>query len=160
MFLLQRNRLIIVALSASLLSLAAAAGADDAAALRKLFAEPLQAVHRWSDLPPEIRKRVSAPWHGESIADPGQPFQVSDAVVDPRLPWRRLIVAAHAANAWVIYYERGGIEHSFHLAVVPFHGKDVAYFGVMPPMGKVDDGLQRLRALAEKGGGIWASEGG
>ena len=147
-------------LSASLLSLAAAARADDAATLDKLFAQPLQTVYRWSEIPPDIRKLVSAPWHGESIADPGQPFQVSDAVVDPNLPWRRLIFAAHAANVWIVYYERGGIEHSFHLAVVPFHGKDVAYFGVMPPLGKEDYSLQRLRALAAKSGGIWASEAG
>lgn len=91
MSLLRRKTLVTAALGAFLLSLAATAGADDAAALRKLFAEPLQAVHHWSDLPPEIRRLVSAPWQGKSIADPGQPFQVSDAVVDPGLPWRRLI---------------------------------------------------------------------
>jgi len=73
------------------------------------------------------------------------------------LPRRRLIVAAHSKHAWIVYYERGGMAPSFHLAVCPFEGKAVAHFGVMPPLGEVEDGLERLRAVIEKGQ-TWASQ--
>jgi hypothetical protein len=54
------------------------------------------------------------------IADPGAAFQLTDAVVNPKLPIRRLIAAGCSTDYHcLVYYERGGIDHTWH--VVLFH---------------------------------------
>ncbi len=54
------------------------------------------------------------------IAEPGAEFQVTNVVVDSKLPIRRL-VAAGCSNDFhcLVYYERGGIDHTWHVAL--FH---------------------------------------
>lgn len=54
-----------------------------------------------------------------AIADPGQPFQVTDVITDPTLPIRRMSVAACSQDHCLVYYERGGIAHTWH--AVLFH---------------------------------------
>jgi hypothetical protein len=51
------------------------------------------------------------------IADPGQNWNPTDAITDPTLPWKRLIWAAVGGEYYVVHYERGGIDHSFHILV-------------------------------------------
>lgn len=51
------------------------------------------------------------------LADPGQNWNATDAVTDPTLPWKRLIWAAVGDEHYVVHYERGGIDHSFHILV-------------------------------------------
>jgi hypothetical protein len=51
------------------------------------------------------------------IADPGAQFQVTDAIVDPKLPGRRLVAAGCSAEYCLVYYERGGIAHTWHVAL-------------------------------------------
>ena len=53
------------------------------------------------------------------IAEPGAKFQVTDVVVDPKLPRRRLVAAGCSADHCLVYYERGGIAHTWQ--VVLFH---------------------------------------
>jgi hypothetical protein len=53
------------------------------------------------------------------IADPGGAFQVSDAIVDPKLPTRRLVAAGCTIEYCLVYYERGGRAHTWHVAL--FH---------------------------------------
>ena len=53
------------------------------------------------------------------IAEPGARFQVTDVVVDPKLPRRRLIAAGCSMDHCLVYYERGGIAHTWHVAL--FH---------------------------------------
>ena len=53
------------------------------------------------------------------IAEPGAPFQVTDVVFDRKLPTRRLVASGCSRERCLVYYERGGIAHSFHVAV--FH---------------------------------------
>lgn len=50
------------------------------------------------------------------IADIGAPFNSTDAVDDPTLPFRRLIRAGHRDD-WFVWYEHGGITY-FWQAVV------------------------------------------
>jgi hypothetical protein len=75
----------------------------------------------------------------------------------PSLPWKRLIWAAVGNDYYVVHYERGGIDHSFHILVArlpkndakstviwralgrPF--KDYAAFLDALRNGKLDDGL-------------------
>jgi hypothetical protein len=52
------------------------------------------------------------------IAEPGAEFQVTDVVVNPKLPTRRLIAAGCSTDHCLVYYERGGISHTWHLALL------------------------------------------
>jgi hypothetical protein len=54
------------------------------------------------------------------IAEPGAEFQVTDVVVNPKLPIRRLVAAGCSTDQHcLVYYERGGIDHTWHVAL--FH---------------------------------------
>jgi hypothetical protein len=53
------------------------------------------------------------------IAEPGTKFQVTDVIVNPRLPIRRLVAAECSIDHCLVYYERGGIVHTWHVAL--FH---------------------------------------
>jgi hypothetical protein len=53
------------------------------------------------------------------IAEPGAEFQVGDVVGNPKLPIRRLSVAGCSYDHCLVYYERGGIAHTWR--VVLFH---------------------------------------
>ena len=52
------------------------------------------------------------------IAEPGAEFQVTDVVVNPKLPMRRLVAAGCSTDHCLVYYERGGIDHTWHVALL------------------------------------------
>ncbi len=54
-----------------------------------------------------------------AIAAPGAEFQATDVVIDPTLPIRRLVAAGCSTDHCLVYYERGGIVHTWQVAV--FH---------------------------------------
>ena len=72
-------------------------------------------------LPLGVRDELTTLFGGSSldIAAPGDPFQVTAVVVDPRLPLRRLVVAGCSTDHCVFYYERGGTAHTWQ--VLLFH---------------------------------------
>ncbi len=72
-------------------------------------------VHSTSELPPAV-VALCADDNGK-LAEPGQNWNATDVVTDPGLPWKRLIWAAVAGDYYVVHYERGGIDHSFHILV-------------------------------------------
>ena len=53
------------------------------------------------------------------IAEPGDEFQVTDVVWNPKLPTRRLVAAGCSYDHCLVYYERGGITHTWQVAL--FH---------------------------------------
>jgi hypothetical protein len=53
------------------------------------------------------------------IAEPGAEFQVTDVIVKPGLPTRRLVTAGCSIDHCLVYYERGGIAHTWQAAL--FH---------------------------------------
>jgi len=53
------------------------------------------------------------------IAEPEAEFQVTDVIVNPNLPIRRLVAAGCAIDDCLVYYERGGRAHTWHVAL--FH---------------------------------------
>jgi hypothetical protein len=53
------------------------------------------------------------------IAEPGAEFQVTDVILNPNLPTRRLVAAGCSIDHCLVYYERGGIVHTWHVAL--FH---------------------------------------
>jgi len=70
-------------------------------------------VHSTGDLP----SAVVALCGGGKIAEPGQKWNATDAIIDPTLPGERLIWAAVNGEYYVVHYERGGIAHTFHVLV-------------------------------------------
>ena len=54
-----------------------------------------------------------------AIAEPKARFQATDVIVEPNLPIRRLVAAGCSTDYCLVYYERGGIAHTWH--VVLFH---------------------------------------
>jgi hypothetical protein len=79
-------------------------------------------VHSIKDLPPAL-VGLCADDRGK-LADPGQNWNATDAVTDPTLPWKRLIWAAVDGEYYVVHYERGGIDHSFHILVAKLSKND------------------------------------
>jgi hypothetical protein len=59
---------------------------------------------------------------GLQLADPGAPFQATDVVLDPKLPWRRLVSAGCAADHCIVHYERGGFAHAYQVVVLARQG--------------------------------------
>jgi hypothetical protein len=80
------------------------------------------------------------------IAEPGAEFQLSDAVVNPRLPSRRLVAAGCTIEYCLVYYERGGVAHTWHVAL--FHWTPEAtrfeWGGTAPGGLKTIDEVRRL----------------
>ena len=57
------------------------------------------------------------------IAEPGQNWEPTDVIMDSKLPRKRLIWAATDGEYFVVHYERGGIDHSFHVLIAELkHG--------------------------------------
>jgi|SRR5215207_7590296 len=56
---------------------------------------------------------------GLDIAEPGAEFQVTDVITNPKLPIRRLVVAGCSSDHCLVYYERGGVAHTWQVAL--FH---------------------------------------
>jgi hypothetical protein len=72
-------------------------------------------VRSTSDLPPAIVALCAG--ENNRMADPGQKWNATDAIIDPSLPGKRLIWAAVGGEYYVVHYERGGIAHTFHILV-------------------------------------------
>jgi hypothetical protein len=92
---------------------------------------------------------------GLDIADPGAEFQLSGVVVNPKLPLRRLVAAGCARDFHcLVYYERGGIDHTWHVAL--FHWTPAATrfeWGAPAPGGlrTIDDVQKAILSGAIKG---------
>jgi hypothetical protein len=94
--------------------------AEDRKAL--LDASRFHDVHSTKDLPPAV-VALCVDDKGK-LADPGQNWNATDAITDPSLPWKRLIWAAVGGDYYIVHYERGGIDHSFHILVVKLAKND------------------------------------
>jgi hypothetical protein len=80
-----------------------------------------QAVTSIRGLPLGVRDELQALFGSNAldIAEPGAAFRATDVVSVPLLPSRRLVMAACSTDHCVVYYERGGIAHTWHAAL--FH---------------------------------------
>jgi hypothetical protein len=56
------------------------------------------------------------------IADIGAPFNSTDSVLDPSLPFRRLIRAGHRGDDWFVWYEHGGLAYYWQVVVARVDG--------------------------------------
>ena len=72
-------------------------------------------------LPLGVRGGLQALFGGKTldIAEIKAEFQATDVILKPNLPPRRLVAAGCAIEYCLVYYERGGIAHTWHVAL--FH---------------------------------------
>ena len=70
-------------------------------------------------LPLGVREALQTLFGSSSpdIAEPGAEFQATDAMVNPKLPIRRLVAAGCSSDHCLVYYERGGTAHTWHVAL-------------------------------------------
>ena len=83
------------------------------------------------------------------IAEPGAKFQGAEATDTSSLPMRRLIAAGCSTDHCFIYYERGGKNHTWHVAL--FHWTPAATkfeWGGIAPSGLASVDAVRKAALA------------
>jgi mono/diheme cytochrome c family protein len=86
-----------------------------------------------------------------AMANPGEKFQVTDVISEPGLPRRRLIFAGISRDRYFIHYEKGGIAHSYHVAVfdVSPAGKVTFHWGGAG--GPAANDLAQLRKMVSAG---------
>ena len=97
------------------------AGSLSGALQAHVQAEQFQIVTSIRGLPLGVREGLQTLFGSGTldIAEPGAQFQVSGVVVNLKLPTRRLIAAGCSTDHCLVYYERGGAEHTWHVAL--FH---------------------------------------
>jgi hypothetical protein len=78
-------------------------------------------VHSTNDLPAAI---VTLCAEDGRLAEPGQKWNATDAIMDPTLAGKRLIWAAIGGPYYIVHYERGGIAHTFHVLVAKLTKND------------------------------------
>jgi hypothetical protein len=62
------------------------------------------------------------------LADPGQPYQATDVVTGPHVPFRRLILAGGCGDMFFVHYERGGIAHTNYIVLFRANAKGELVF--------------------------------
>ena len=72
-------------------------------------------------LPLGVRGELQTLFGSQSldIAEPGAEFQTNGVTVNSKLPIRRLVAAGCSYDYCLVYYERGGSPHTWHVAL--FH---------------------------------------
>ena len=82
--------------------------------------ERFQMVTSLRGLPLGVRDQLQTMFGGRlDIAEPGARFQATDVMLTPNLPHRRLVAAGCSVDHCLVYYEMGGIAHTWHAAL--FH---------------------------------------
>lgn len=83
--------------------------------------ERFQIVTSIRGLPIGVRDGLQTLFGTEAldIAEPTAEFQESDIIVNSNLPNRRLVAAGCSTDYCLVYYERGGVDHTWHVAL--FH---------------------------------------
>jgi hypothetical protein len=88
------------------------------------------------------------------IAEPGAKFQVTDVILEPNLPIRRLVVAGCSTDHCLVYYERGGIAHTWQAALFHWTAEATRFeWGGIAPRGlaSIDDVRNAMVSGAIKG---------
>ena len=93
------------------------------------------------------------------IAEPAAEFQKTDVIANPRLPIRRLAAAGCTIEYCLVYYERGGAAHTWHVALFHWTPAETRFeWGGTAPSGlkTIDDVRNAILSGAIKGpAGSW-----
>lgn len=122
--------LLVGALAFSLLTAIPAAALPDT---KCTLTTPVREVQSLSQLPTELTELLPP------ISDIGAPFNKTDSVDDPNLPFRRLIRAGSRGDDWFVWYEHGGVGYFWQAVVarVPSNGPAT----VLANAGTISDAL-------------------
>ena len=118
--------------------------------------EQFQVVTSIRGLPLGVRDGLQASFGSQAldIAEPGAEFRTTGVVVNPNLPTRRLVAAGCSTDHCLVYFERGGIAHTWHVAL--FHwtpaGTRFEWSGTAPGrLATIDDVRKAILSGAIKG---------
>jgi len=82
--------------------------------------------------------------HSSQMANPGKKWQATDVIREDGLPFRRLIFAGVSDSYCVLYFEHGGIGHSYHLILFRLHQDSAELTWRASSMRKVLRGLSEI----------------
>ena len=123
-------------------------------------AERLDVVTSIRGLPLGVRDELQRLFGGPlDIAEPGAKIRTADPAGDRTLPLRRLVVAGCSMDHCLVYYERGGPEPAWLLAL--FHWTPSATAreagGIAPPGLKTVEDIRRalLSGAVQRGNTSW-----
>ena len=121
-----------------------------------LKAERFQIVTSLRGLPLGVRDGLQKLFGTLSldIVEPGAPFQVPGTAIDPKLKIRRLVAAGCSNDHCLVYYERGGVTHTWHLALFQWTPAETRFEagGTAPrDLVSVDDLLHAILTGAVRG---------
>ena len=132
------------------------AGAVPASLRDHLKNERLDAATSIRGLPLGVRDALQTLFGSQTldIAEPGAAFQATDEVVTPKRPIRRLVAAGCSGDHCLVYYERGGIAHTWQVAL--FHWTPAATRfewggGAQRGLGTIEDVKKAVLSGAVKG---------
>jgi len=118
--------------------------------------ERFQMVTSIRGLPLGVRDGLQASFGSQTldIAEPGAEFRMTGVVVNPNLPTRRLVAAGCSTDHCIVYFERGGIAHTWHVAL--FHwtpaGTRLEWSGTAPGgLATIDNVRKAILSGAIKG---------
>ena len=101
-------------------SQAAPSVALDEALKAHLKSERLEMVTSIRGLPLGVRDELQTLFGGRlDMAEPGAEFQITAVGDNPKLPTRRLVASGCSTDHCLVYYERGGVAHTWQVAL--FH---------------------------------------
>ncbi len=107
----------------------------------QLRASKFVAVTSVAGLPQSARLGLAELFRSPQLdmADPGAEFQVTDVITKPNLPARRLAVAGCSSQHCIVYYERGGIAHTWSVVILQIQASPAAFvWGGSAPRGLAD----------------------
>src|SRR5262245_17946949 len=143
-----RHRRLLFAIGVSLWPVVAAGSQAMPSALsgalrERVKSDPFQIVTSIRGLPLGVRDKLQTLFGGQSldIAEPRAEFQAT-AAVKPNLPLRRLVAAGCTIEYCIVYYERGGSAHTWHVALFHWLPEETRFdWGGMAPGGlaTIDD---------------------
>jgi hypothetical protein len=85
-------------------------------ATRQFLEGSFTLIHDVRNLPPPVLRGFTEVGGSRLvIANPGEDFRATDVIYDSSLPSKRLIFAGASGEKCFVYYEQGGIGHSYIL---------------------------------------------
>jgi hypothetical protein len=107
-------------------------------------------------LPLGVRAELQALFGSQTldIAEPGADFQVTETKGYSTLPTRRLVAAGCSYEYCLVYYERGGTVHTWHVALFHWRPEETKFeWGGTAPGGlkTIDDVRKAVLSGAIKG---------
>jgi hypothetical protein len=84
------------------------------------------------------------------LANPNEPFQHSDAIVNDKLPRRQLKFLGKSNNIWIITYMHGGVGLHYHFVICKIANNEIESFRVGVSLVDLDTITQIEKALTDQ----------